>query len=84
MQLVATEVEPGPVESKVRTVSSQCHTENIGVKRNRYIRVINVDRYMMDSQRLHYTILAGGNRCLLVHTLTPSCSMLDASASADI
>ena len=73
MQLVTSEVEPRPVESKIWAVTSECHPENIGVKRNRYIRVINVDRYMVDSQRLHDTILAGDNRCLFVHALTPSC-----------
>jgi hypothetical protein len=66
VQLVATEVEPRPVESKVWAVSSECHPENIGVELDRYIRVMNVDRYMVDSQRLHDTILAGSPRCVLV------------------
>ncbi len=53
VHLLATCVQPGPIEAELGPVRADLETEPVNVERKSSINVIDVDRHVMDSDRLY-------------------------------
>jgi len=53
VDLLVTEVDPGAREPEVRSVVAQDAAEDLGVERHTALDVRDVDRHVVDRERLH-------------------------------
>jgi hypothetical protein len=58
VDLLATRVEPSPAEGESGSVRTDLEAEHVNIERHRRVQVVHVDRYVMEANRLHGSIMA--------------------------